>query len=111
MGVLFLVLKDIVLSAESDMMIGSSAFSGCTHIVRIYATGETSLKINENEPLGSNGLDYSGITLYVPAGSLETYKTDPAWNVYGMIVEYDPAERAVYSVCGWYGHKAVPSLI
>ena len=84
-------LKAVILPAETDIQIGASAFRGCTHLKQIYATGVTPLKTHENEPLGANNLDYSEITLYVPVGSIDAYKADPVWNVYGTIVEYDPA--------------------
>ena len=87
-----LSLKEVVLPAQVEWQGNSNIFLSCPNLERIYARSATPLSLEG--PFGCNQtqsgrLDYNKITLYVPKGSLEAYMQDPAWNVYGRIVEYE----------------------
>ena len=60
---------------NSVTRIGKEAFRGCTGLTDIYC-------LSENAPEASNAFDYahvSNITLHVPEGSEELYKTTSPW--------------------------------
>lgn len=88
-------LEDIVFADNKDLKILSSAFQNCPAVKRIYFEGSEPPQIeSEFEPLSGEGeysLDFKNITLYVPYGSKETYESNNRWNIFGSIVEYDPA--------------------
>ena len=62
------------------------AFSGCTGLTSIYCMGKVPAYINS---YSFPDEQYETITLYVPTGSLEKYKTADIWMNFKNIVEFD----------------------
>lgn len=85
-------LKEVVLPAQVEWQGNRNIFIRCPNLERIYARSATPLPLEApfgSDPTKPGCLDFNKITLYVPKGSLEAYMHDPAWNVYGQIVEYE----------------------
>ena len=66
--------------------IDSYAFSGCDNLASIYLNGKTPA----NAMCDFTEAHYSNTTLYVPRGSLETYKAANIWKDFANIVEHGP---------------------
>ena len=68
---------------ESVTKIGENAFFGCKNLTDVYCHAK-------NVPSTGYGVFYStpiaSVTLHVPAGSLEMYKTTEPWSEFGNIV-------------------------
>lgn len=92
-------LKEVVLPAELEMP-NFSILQHCPNVERVYARSVKPLDVDQ--PLGSGsqydgppGMDYANVTLYVPVGAKEAYMSDPMWNVFGHIEEYELSGAAV----------------
>jgi hypothetical protein len=65
--------------------IEDEAFSGCTGLVSVLSLTPTPLNIDTET---FEDVDLSRITLYVPTGSVETYKAAPVWNLFKTVLPY-----------------------
>ena len=87
--------------------IGSYAFAAGTrkplnitsYITEVFETGEYAFFVD-------NG-DYSNITLYVPYGLSETYRSTEAWNSIPNIVEMEPASVPMQIACNSKGSVTI----
>ncbi len=72
--------------------IGQYAFYGCNSLKDVYSyiSDPSAITMGYTVFYRSSN-NYDGLTLHVPAGSLETYQADTKWsNYFGSIVEMDP---------------------
>ena len=67
--------------------INANAFVGCDNLASIYLNGKTPASAMSNAFTASH---YSNTTVYVPRGSLETYKAAHTWKDFANIVEHGP---------------------
>ena len=67
--------------SNSVASIGSSAFDGCSNLAKITCWGTVPASLGNNYSLSSN----SELSIYVPCGSLEAYKT--AWSPYSSKIK------------------------
>ena len=65
----------------SMTIIGSSCFSGCRSITEWHFLATTPPTLNNANAFGSMN-DYGGKKIYVPAASLDAYKTATNWSTY-----------------------------
>ena len=72
---------------NSVTSIGFQAFYCSTALKNVYCYAENVPSTGSNVFLSSN---YSNATLYVPAGSIESYKNTEPWSVFGTIVAIPP---------------------
>ena len=75
--------------------IGYGAFSDCIELKEVYSYSSNPSLITMGDGVfcvfSSGQGNYSGRTLYVPAGSLTAYQADSSWSsFFGTIVEMDP---------------------
>lgn len=76
---------------DSVMSIGSETFHGCTSLTSVYCKATTPPALDGVAVFDYNG---SGRKIYVPAGSVDAYKTAEYWNEYAdAIVGYDFGEE------------------
>jgi hypothetical protein len=66
---------------NSVTSIGISAFSGCNSITSITCKATTP------PTLGSHNMLYKVTAVYVPADSVEAYKTDTNWSYYSNVIQ------------------------
>jgi hypothetical protein len=66
---------------NSVRFIGTRAFCHCTGLTEFVCN------IATPPSLGSNVFDYADFTIYVPADSLEIYKTAAGWSSYADRIE------------------------
>ncbi len=66
--------------------IGSSAFSGCIGLLEIYVDNSTPPSITSNT---FSGVDKDACALYVPVGSISTYRSDEYWGEFYNIIRFD----------------------
>ena len=71
---------------NSVTTIGSGAFYNCAGLKSIYCMKEVPASIRSNN---FSDEQYETITLYVPTGSLEKYKTADIWKNFKNFVEFD----------------------
>ena len=72
---------------DSVTMIGDSAFLNCDNLTSVYCKATTPPSLGGYRVFDYNG---SGRKIYVPAASVEAYKTAHKWSVYAYaIVGYD----------------------
>jgi hypothetical protein len=64
--------------------IGKDAFAGCTSISTVITESTTPLSINEG---CFDAMAQLFATLYVPTGTVDTYKTAPVWKGFGNITD------------------------
>ena len=72
---------------NSVTTIGEGAFDGCSSLSSIYLLGTTPPQLN-NKNVFPDSL-YSNAVLYIPEGSLATYKAANLWKYFWNIQEYD----------------------
>lgn len=77
--------------------IGSSAFSYCNQLERIYL-GCTEVPTGEYRE--SNWEEIGNCTLYVPAASIDTYKADPFWGKMKVIMSIEDTDYAYLASLG-----------
>lgn len=63
--------------------IGEGAFSGCTALTEV--TCKATVVPNSTNSFSEDGTMPSEVKLYVPAESLDAYKTSPTWNIFNEI--------------------------
>ena len=73
---------------ESVTNVGYSAFSGCSSLTKVYCYAEQVPSAKWN---AFDGANLTNATLYVPKGSVESYKATSPWNEFGKI-EKIPSE-------------------
>ena len=79
--------------ADSITTIGNSAFYDCTSLTSVYCKATTPPSLGDYTVFGNNG---SGRKIYVPAESVEAYKSAKYWSEYkSAIVGYDFENGAV----------------
>ena len=72
---------------DSVTTIGNNAFRGCDSLTSVYCKATTPPSLGDNYVFDNNG---SGRKIYVPAGSVEAYKSAAYWkNHASAIVGYD----------------------
>ena len=94
---------------SSVTTIGSSAFDGCSELESIISLATTAPSADENT---FSNRTYVNATLYIPVGSLESYKSSTCWknflieekddiaNVEGVKTNKNLVEKARYSLEG-----------
>jgi len=68
--------------------IGNYIFQACHNLTSIYVLSATPANVDVYS--FSYYFDNLDITLYVPQGAIETYKTANGWKIFKNIVEFDP---------------------
>ena len=72
---------------DSVTTIGDYAFFYCTSLTSVYCKATTPPALGNTKVFDNNG---SGRKIYVPAGSVEAYKSAEGWGEYAdAIVDYD----------------------
>lgn len=72
---------------NSVTLIGAWAFYGCSSLASVYCKATTPPALGGNYVFDDNG---KGCKIYVPTGSVDTYKSATRWSKYaGGIVGYD----------------------
>lgn len=90
--------------------IGSSAFNGTLSLTTIYSYTATPPAISDDTFININYVD---ATLYVPSGSVDTYKADAVWSKFQKIVDggYTGVDDAIAAgaaeVTGYYNLQGV----
>ena len=94
----------LVTLPSSVTLIGDYTFEGNPQITEVYSCCANPPEIKKGYLDGDeiytifDDTDYSGRTLYVPAGSIGAYKSQFGWNYFPEIKEFDPAGVANVSV-------------
>ena len=96
-----------VVIPSSVTSIGNTPFSSCPNITDVYCYAEQvpgSKKMEDEYYYYSsmwNSYFFQNVTLHVPAGSIEDYRNDQYWSVFGSIValtEEDPKPTGIDNV-------------
>ncbi len=74
---------------SSISSIGDKAFYNCSKLKSIYCKGSTPCSMEKTTCF--NARHYGQTNIFVPKGSLDTYKKAPGWKNFMKIQEYDPA--------------------
>lgn len=78
---------------NSVTSIGGNAFSGCTSLTHMYCLAE---EVPETDASAFNDLSLSGVTLHVPAASVEAYNAAAPWKNFGTILPIEEVTEPVY---------------
>ena len=78
-----------IVIGNSVKSIGDYAFNRCSGVTNIHLLGKTPPIVGSNNFTQSQ---YTDITIYVPTGTLETYKTADTWKSFWDIREEDTTE-------------------
>lgn len=79
----FTSLTTVCLPANAVTM-ANNCFSGCNSSLQVIISSATPPTASENA-FGTNGSDVQGMTLDVPSGTLNTYRTLEPWKYFGTI--------------------------
>lgn len=79
----FTSLTTVYLPANAVTM-ANNCFSGCNSSLQVIISSATPPTASENA-FGTNGSDVQGMTLDVPSGTLNTYRTLEPWKYFGTI--------------------------
>ena len=80
----FTSLTTVYLPANAVTM-ANNCFSGCNSSLQVIISSATPPTASENA-FGTNGSDVQGMTLDVPSGTLNTYRTLEPWKHFGTII-------------------------
>ena len=72
----------------------NNVFAGCANLKSLYLCAESPITVtrfatSSSDEVSFEDLDIENITLYVPKGSLQTYKNAKTWRLFKNIEEYD----------------------
>ena len=117
---------------NSVMDIGSSAFYGCSKLSSVFignsvtSIGQTAFRgcplsyivcMAETPPSADSSSSYStfysynNVTLYVPATSIEAYKTANVWKNFKIITEFKPNFTSLEDVTAMHGDTIVVAVM